>query len=142
MFLRKHNFNSPSPSLQPYWCPKPVKPKQLQAAASGKEFACKFRRRWFNAWVGKIPWRRAQQPIPVFLPGESHGQRSLAVPTVHKVTKSRTRLKQLSNVACTQSPSNLNRSAYPRQQTGCHGGRRCIQRSESLCCLGKDSSHY
>ena len=23
-------------------------------------------------------WRRAQQPIPVFLPGESHGQRSLA----------------------------------------------------------------
>ena len=32
----------------------------------------------FNAWVGKIPWRRAQQPTPVFLPGESHGQRSLA----------------------------------------------------------------
>ena len=27
---------------------------------------------------GKIPWRRAWQPIPVFLPGESHGQRSLA----------------------------------------------------------------
>ena len=29
-------------------------------------------------WVRKIPRRRAQQPIPVFLPGESHGQRSLA----------------------------------------------------------------
>ena len=28
-------------------------------------------------WVGEIPWRRAWQPIPVFLPGESHGQRSL-----------------------------------------------------------------
>ena len=26
-------------------------------------------------WVGKIPWRR--QPTPVFLPGESHGQKSL-----------------------------------------------------------------
>ena len=26
---------------------------------------------------GKIPWRRAQQPTPVFLPGESHEQRSL-----------------------------------------------------------------
>ena len=26
---------------------------------------------------GKIPWRRAWQPIPIFLPGESHGQRSL-----------------------------------------------------------------
>ena len=33
----------------------------------------------FNAWVRKIPWRRAQQPTPVFLPAESHGQRSLAV---------------------------------------------------------------
>jgi len=32
----------------------------------------------FNLWVGKIPWRRAWQPIPIFLPGESHGQRSLA----------------------------------------------------------------
>ena len=31
-----------------------------------------------NPWVGKIPWRRAQQPTPLFLPGESHGQRSLA----------------------------------------------------------------
>ena len=31
----------------------------------------------FDPWVGKIPWRRAWQPTPVFLPGESHGQRSL-----------------------------------------------------------------
>ena len=31
----------------------------------------------FNPWVGKIPWRRAWQLTPVFLPGESHGQRSL-----------------------------------------------------------------
>ena len=27
--------------------------------------------------VGKIPWRRKWQPTPVFLPGKSHGQRSL-----------------------------------------------------------------
>ena len=32
----------------------------------------------FRAWVGKILWRRKWQPAPVFLPGESHGQRSLA----------------------------------------------------------------
>ena len=32
----------------------------------------------FDLWVGKIPWRREQQPTPVFLPGESHGHRSLA----------------------------------------------------------------
>ena len=30
-----------------------------------------------NPWVGKIPWRRKWQPTPIFLPGESHGQRSL-----------------------------------------------------------------
>jgi len=32
----------------------------------------------FNPWVRKIPWRREWLPTPVFLPGESHGQRSLA----------------------------------------------------------------
>ena len=31
----------------------------------------------FDPWVGKIPWRRAWQPTPVYLPGESPGQRSL-----------------------------------------------------------------
>ena len=37
----------------------------------------KHRRCGFDPWVEKIPWRKAWQPIPVFLPGESHGQRSL-----------------------------------------------------------------
>ena len=32
----------------------------------------------FSPWVMKIPWRRSWQPTPIFLPGESHGQRSLA----------------------------------------------------------------
>jgi len=32
----------------------------------------------FSPWFEKIPWRRAQQPTPVFLPRESHEQRSLA----------------------------------------------------------------
>ena len=31
----------------------------------------------FDPWVGKIPWRRKWQHTPVFLPGKSHGQRSL-----------------------------------------------------------------
>ena len=31
----------------------------------------------FHPWVRKIPWRRKWQPTPVFLPGESHGWRSL-----------------------------------------------------------------
>ena len=32
----------------------------------------------FSPCVGKIPWGRKWQPTPVFLPGESHGQKSLA----------------------------------------------------------------
>ena len=47
---------------------------------SGKEPACKFRRHKkcrFDPWVGKISWKRAWQPTPVFMPGESHGGRSL-----------------------------------------------------------------
>ena len=48
---------------------------------SGKESACqsrKCRRRGFDPWVRKIPWSRTWQPTPVFLPGESHRQWSLA----------------------------------------------------------------
>ena len=48
--------------------------------ASGKEPASQCRRRKrrrFDLCVGKIPWRMAWQPTPVFLPGESGGQRSL-----------------------------------------------------------------
>ena len=45
--------------------------------ASGKESACQCRRLGFGPWVGKIPWRRKWQTTPVFLPGESHEQRSL-----------------------------------------------------------------
>ena len=36
------------------------------------------RRRGFDPWVQKIPWRRKWQPTPVFLPGKSQGRRSLA----------------------------------------------------------------
>ena len=36
-----------------------------------------FSKTSLNSRVGKIPWRRAWQPMSVFLPGESHGQRSL-----------------------------------------------------------------
>ena len=31
-----------------------------------------------QSWVLRIPWRKAWQPTPVFLPGESHGQRSVS----------------------------------------------------------------
>ena len=48
----------------------------------------RHKRHRFNPWVGKTPWRREWQLTPVFLPGESHGQRSLAA-TVHVVARVR-----------------------------------------------------
>ena len=44
---------------------------------NGKEPACQRRRLKFDPWVRKIPWRWSWLPTPVFLPRESHGQRSL-----------------------------------------------------------------
>ena len=50
----------------------------LHRRLSGKEPACQCKRGRFHPWVWKIPWRREWQPTPIFLPGESHGQRNLA----------------------------------------------------------------
>ena len=55
--------------------------------SDGKELASQCGRPGFDPWVGKIPWRRKWEPTPVLLPGESHGQRSLAgdSPWSHKM---------------------------------------------------------
>ena len=61
----------------------------------------------------KIPWRRGWLPIPILLPRKSHEQRSL-VGYIHKVTKTQTRLKQLSmhtHVSITQTLVGLVTSA-------------------------------
>ena len=47
--------------------------KGFPGGTGGKEHACQFRRHkryGFHLWVGKIPWKRAWQSTPVFLPGE------------------------------------------------------------------------
>ena len=44
---------------------------------SGKELTYQCRKHGLDPWIRKIPWRRERQPTPVFLPGKSHGQRSL-----------------------------------------------------------------
>ena len=54
--------------------------KGLSRWHSGKESAghCRTCKRCgFDPWVGKIPWKKKQQSTTVFLPAESHGQRSL-----------------------------------------------------------------
>ena len=51
---------------------------KVKKCASGDAGDGRLKRRGFSPGVGKIPWRRQWQPTPVFLPGESHGQRSQA----------------------------------------------------------------
>ena len=52
--------------------------ESFPGGASGKGPACKCRRCGFDLWVRKIPWRRAWQPTPVFLPQQCHLHRILA----------------------------------------------------------------
>ena len=48
-------------------------------------------------WVGKIPWRRKWPPTPVFLPGKSHGQRSLVGYSLWGLKKNQTQQLNSSN---------------------------------------------
>ena len=75
---------------------------------SGKEPTCQCRRHKrlrFDPWVRKIPWRRAWQPIPVFLPGKSHGQRSLVgySPQGHKESNMTEATRPINNVMIVSS---------------------------------------
>ena len=63
----------------------PWKPLLNRRALSGfsggsavEKLPANARRPRFHPCVQKIPWRRKWQPTPIFLPGKSHGQRSLA----------------------------------------------------------------
>ena len=75
-------------------------------------------RGWFDPYVGKIPWRRAWQPTPVFLPGQSHRQRGLAGYS-HRVSESPTGLKWLSRKASTQGRGGMGNRSH------CNKGRDC-----------------
>ena len=93
----------------------------LPGGASGKEFVCQCRRHkrcGFNPWVGKIPWRRRWQPTLALLPGESHGQKSLAGHSP-RVTKRHDRgnLARTHSQGCTSVRLQLtaqNQSAVPK----------------------------
>ena len=51
--------------------------ERAQMVKKKKKICLQCRRSVFDPWVWKIPWRREWVPTPVFLPGESRGQRSL-----------------------------------------------------------------
>ena len=91
-----------------------------------KESACQCRspNRWgFHPWVGKILWRREWQPTPVFLPGESHGQRSLVGYSLwgHRESDMPEWLstRRWLFFMCTESVSNL-LSSLGRRWVSCH----------------------
>ena len=55
-----------------------IENKGLPSLLSGKESTCQCRRYRFDPQVGKVSWSRKKwQPSPIFLPRESHGQRTL-----------------------------------------------------------------
>ena len=67
------------PGIEPTFLKSPtLAGRFLMARITSEEFTCQCRRPGFYPWVKKIPQRRKRQPTPVFLPGELHGQRSLA----------------------------------------------------------------
>ena len=70
----------PSPESLPLPTDRP------RGLAQQERISLQCRRCRFDPCLGKIPWRRAWQPTPVFLPRESHGERSLAdySPVGHK----------------------------------------------------------
>ena len=77
-------------------------------STSGREptYQCRRpERHRFHPWVGKISWRRAWHLTPVFL--ENPMDRGAWQTTVHRVAKSRTRLKRLRMQACTGHSSRL-----------------------------------
>ena len=90
MGFSRQEYWSGMPSPSPGTCPNPgteprspvLQADSLPSEPLGKPRIClqsrKHRRCRFNPWVGTIPWRKTWQPTPVFLPGESHVQRSLA----------------------------------------------------------------
>ena len=87
-------------------------------------FSCLFcrrrhRRPRFNPWIGKIPRRRAWQPTPVFLPRESHGQRSLAgySPQVKKSWAQRNNLAHAQRLEPVNTPGHLMRRTDSLKKT-------------------------
>ena len=71
----RHSRGAPEAGWGSIWKLVPTSCLGFPSGSDGKASACKA---GVLGAVGKIPWRRSWQPILVLLPGESHGQRSLA----------------------------------------------------------------
>ena len=102
------------PGIFPYWVWHGVRQLGFPRWCNSKESACQCRRHLrcgFNSWVEKMPWSRKWQVTPVFLPGKSHRQKSLAGYIVHGVSKSRTRLSAHTHTH--ENIENMNIGLFP-----------------------------
>ena len=101
-------------SVTPWSC----SPWGFPGGAAAKVPACQCRRRkrhCFNLQVRKVPWRRKQPPTPVFLPGESHGQRSLEGYSPEDGKESdTTEVTQHASTDCSLSGSSILRTSQAR----------------------------
>ena len=70
-------YRTDTPSSSPSCCLIDDRTMGFPGGSDSKEPTCQCRRCGFDPWVGRIPWRRKWQPSLVFLPGESHQERSL-----------------------------------------------------------------
>ena len=110
------------------------------------------RRPRFNPSVRKIPWRREWLPTAVFLPGQFHGQRSLASyspwghkesDTIEQLTHTHTQMKKITNKKlpyCTRNPiysvlcDDLNGKEIQKRED------ICIYIADSLCCIAENNN--
>ena len=88
-----------------------------------KEFTCQWRRcrsRWFDFWIGKIPWRRKWKPTLIDFPWKSHGYRSLAGSSLwgHKEL-------HMTEHACTL--------VFPNNQSNCRRQKENPENSSPCC---------
>ena len=119
-------------------------PMGFPGGASGKESACQSRRRKrhrFHPWIGKILSRRTWQPTPVFLPGESHGQRRLVGYSPWGCKESdmtedlaRTHALYPTNLCKTRNAALKTKSTYPLKQS-----HSPVQKQEELGCSLSDT---
>ena len=106
--------------------------------AGGNEPSCQWRRHGFNPWARKLLWRRAWQPTPVLLSGESLGQRSL----VGYRPRGRKELDTTEETAHTQARTcRTTRGLYSMLCSGLYGKGVLEEKSgcgyvvaDSLCC--------
>ena len=91
----------------------------------------RHRRCRFNSWVRNILWRRKWQPTPVFLPGESHGQRSLVgySPWGHKESDMTKWLSTAQNRRRKVNQKFTSAGIEPEKEVGTRTGTYYIQNS-------------